>query len=183
MNSMVNAQNPLLSPYTTLHGTVPFDKIKIEHYEPAILEGIKQQNEEIEAIIQNPEKATFSNTIEAYEASGELLDKATTVFSNMLSAETCDELQALAQKLMPMLSEHSNNITLNERLFARIKEVYDQKEKLELNPEQSKLLDNAYNSFVRHGANLSGEAKRGIRPKRETGTQPGTKQTAGQCIQ
>ena len=78
MNSMVNAQNPLLSPYTTLHGTVPFDKIKIEHYEPAILEGIKQQNEEIEAIIQNPEKATFSNTIEAYEASGELLDKATT---------------------------------------------------------------------------------------------------------
>ena len=159
MNSMVNAQNPLLSPYTTLHGTVPFDKIKIEHYEPAILEGIKQQNEEIEAIIQNPEKATFSNTIEAYEASGELLDKATTVFGNMLSAETCDELQALAQKLMPMLSEHSNNITLNERLFARIKEVYDQKEKLELNPEQSKLLDNAYNSFVRHGANLSGEAK------------------------
>lgn len=103
------------------------DRIKTEHYEPAILEGIKQQNAELDAIIQNPEKATFTNTIEAYEQSGRLLDRVTAVFGNMLSAETNDDLQALAQKIMPLLSEHSNNITLNEKLFARVKEVYAQK--------------------------------------------------------
>lgn len=81
------------------------------------------------------------------------------MFGNMLSAETNDDLQALAQKIMPLLSEHSNNITLNEKLFARVKEVYNQKENLQLNPEESKLLENAYNSFVRHGANLEGEAR------------------------
>ena len=113
MNNILSAQNPFFEQYQTPHETVPFDRIQTEHYEPAILEGINQQKAEIEAIIQNPEKATFANTVEAFEQSGKLLDKVTTVFSNMLSAETNDELQALAQKMMPLLSEHSNNITLN----------------------------------------------------------------------
>ncbi len=159
MNNITNAQNPFFGQYQTPHATVPFDRIKTEHYEPAILEGIKQQNAEIHAIILNPEKANFNNTIEAFEESGELLDRVVSVFGNMLSAETNDDLQELAQKIMPLLSEHSNNITLNEKLFARVKEVYDQKETLQLTQEQSQLLENAYNSFVRHGANLEGEAR------------------------
>jgi peptidyl-dipeptidase Dcp len=135
---------------------VPFDKIRTEDYEPAILEGIKRQDAEIDAIIQDPAEATFANTIEAYEASGELLDRVATVFGNMLSAETNDEMQQLAQKIMPMLSEHSNNITLNDRLFARVKAVYDKRETLGLTTEQARLLDDAYEGFVRHGANLEG---------------------------
>ena len=163
MNNILNAQNPFFGQYQTPHGTVPFDRIKTEHYEPAILEGIKQQNAELDAIIQNPEKATFTNTIEAYEQSGRLLDKVTAVFGNMLSAETNDDLQALAQKIMPLLSEHSNNITLNEKLFARVKEVYGQKQSLQLTQEQNRLLDDIYDSYVRHGANLEGEARKQYR--------------------
>lgn len=159
MNDITNALNPFFERYGTPHETVPFNRIKTEHYEPAIREGIRRQNEEIDAIVQNPEKAGFSNTIEAFEESGELLDKVTSVFGNMLSAETNDDLQALAQKIMPLLSEHSNNITLNEKLFARIKEVYARKETLQLTQEQSRLLENTYDSFVRHGANLEGEAR------------------------
>ena len=159
MNDITNALNPFFERYGTPHETVPFNRIKTEHYEPAIREGIRRQNEEIDAIVQNPEKAGFSNTIEAFEESGELLDKVTSVFGNMLSAETNDDLQALAQKIMPLLSEHSNNITLNEKLFARVKEVYARKEMLQLTQEQSRLLENTYDSFVRHGANLEGEAR------------------------
>ncbi|NDV59270.1 M3 family peptidase [Bacteroides sp. 519] len=156
---MTQAQNPFLEKYNTPHGTPPFDKIKIEHYEPAIMEGMKQEMAEIDAIINNREKPTFSNTIVALEKSGELLERVTTVFGNLLSAETNDEMQELAQKLMPLLSEHSNNISLNEKLFERIKTVYNQKASLNLNTEQAKLLDNAYDGFVRSGANLQGEAK------------------------
>lgn len=159
MNDITNALNPFFERYGTPHETVPFNRIKTEHYEPAIREGIRRQNEEIDAIVQNPEKTGFSNTIEAFEESGELLDKVTSVFGNMLSAETNDDLQALAQKIMPLLSEHSNNITLNEKLFARVKEVYARKETLQLTQEQSRLLENTYDSFVRHGANLEGEAR------------------------
>ena len=156
---MLNVQNPFFEKYNTPHSTTPFNLIKTEHYKPAILEGMRRQSAEIDAIVQNTETASFSNTIEAYEQSGELLDRATTVFSNMLSAETSDELQELAQELMPLLSEHSNNITLNEELFARIKEVYDQIDSLHLNQEEKQLLDNIYDSFIRHGANLQGEAR------------------------
>ena len=92
MNNITNAQNPFFGQYQTPHATVPFDRIKTEHYEPAILEGIKQQNAEIDAIILNPEKANFNNTIEAFEESGELLDRVVSVFGNMLSAETNDDL-------------------------------------------------------------------------------------------
>ena len=159
MNNITNAQNPFYGQYHTPHQTVPFDQIKTEHYKPAILEGIRLQNLEIDAIVQSPEKATFTNTIESFEESGELLDKVVAVFGNMLSAETNDDLQELAQEIMPLLSEHSNNITLNEKLFARVKDVYNQKEALQLTQEQKQLLENTYNSFVRHGANLEGEAR------------------------
>ena len=127
MDSIINVGNPFFEEYHTPHGTVPFDRIRTEHYEPAILKGIELQKAEIEAITESEEEPTFANTVEAYERSGSLLDRVTTVFSNMLSAETNDELQALAQKVMPLLSEHSNNITLNEKLFARIKKVYDKR--------------------------------------------------------
>ncbi len=157
--TMIQAQNPFLEKYTTPHGTPPFDKIKIEDFEPAIMEGMNREIAEIDAIINNPDAPTFENTIVALEKSGELLEKVTSVFGNLLSAETSDEMQALAQKLMPLLSEHSNNISLNEKLFERIKTVYNRKNSLNLNPEQAKLLDNAYEGFVRSGANLEGKAK------------------------
>ncbi len=157
--NMIQAQNPFFESYSTPHGTIPFDKIKTEHYEPAIREGISRHNAEIEAIINNPEAPTFANTIVPYEKSGKLLDHTGNVFGNLLSAETNDEMQELAKTIMPLLSEHSNNITLNEKLFARIKAVYDQKDQANLTPEQNKLLEKIYNSFVRRGANLEGEAK------------------------
>lgn len=157
--NMLNAQNPFLEKYKTPHGTVPFNLIKTEHYKPAILEGIRQQNQNIEAIINQTAAPTFSNTIEAYEQSGQLLDNVSTVFSNILGAETNDDLQQLAQEIMPMLSEHYNNLTLNEKLFARVKAVYQEKDKLHLSIEQNKLLDDIYDSFVSHGANLQGADK------------------------
>ena len=157
--NMINAQNPFFEKYNTPHQTVPFDKIKNEHYEPAMLEGIKLHEAEIEAIINNPEATTFANTIVAYEKSGKFLDRVTTVFGNLRSAETNDDLQKIAQKMIPLLSEHSNNISLNEKLFQRVKAVYKQKSKLSLTIEQAKLLDDIYDGFVRRGANLQGEAR------------------------
>lgn len=151
--------NPFFEKYNTPHGTTPFDRIKTEHYEPAIREGIRRQAAEIDAITHNNQAPTFENTILAYEQSGELLSRVITVFGNLRSAETNDELQDIAQKMVPLLSEHSNNISLNEKLFERVKAVYDRKSELSLTGEQEKLLENAYNGFVRHGANLQGEAK------------------------
>ena len=159
MTEKQNGINPFFEKYTTPHATVPFDKIKNEHYEPAILEGIKRQAAEIAAITANQEPASYENTILAYENSGELLDRVLTVFFNLRSAETNDDLQAIAQKMMPALTEHSNSISLNQDLFARVKEVYSQKETLNLNHEQEVLLDKMYDGFVRSGANLEGEAK------------------------
>ncbi|MEL5893648.1 M3 family metallopeptidase [Bacteroides sp. GD17] len=158
MNDIL-AQNPFLEKYSAPHGTTPFDKIKTGDYEPAIREGIRLQNAEIDAIIDNPEAPTFDNTVLAYEKSGELLQRVNTVFGNLLSAETNDDLQELAKEIMPLMSEHENNISLNEKLFARIKTVYEQQDKEELNAEQAKLLEEIYNGFVRNGANLEGEAK------------------------
>ena len=147
-------QNPLLATYHTPYHTAPFHLIKTEHYEPAILKGMEMHNEEIEAIINNPEQPTFHNTIVALERSGATLDRAATIFGNLLSAETSDELQAIAQRVMPQLSEHSNNISLNEKLFARIKAVYDSAENTQLNQEDRVLLDKTYDGFIRNGANL-----------------------------
>lgn len=155
--------NPFFEPFDTPHGTVPFDKIKNEHFEPAILEGIRQHDAEIKAIIDCPDAPTFSNTIIPLENSGKLLDKVNAVFGNLQSAETNDELQQLAQKLSPILSEHSNNIILNENLFKRIKAVYDNQANENLNQEQKELLAKTYDAFSRNGANLQGEAKERFR--------------------
>lgn len=151
--------NPFFSKYNTPHGTVPFDQIKLEHYEPAIVEGMARQKAEIDAIINNPDEPTFANTVEPYELSGEMLERTTTVFGNQLSANTCDELQELANKLMPMLSEHENDISLNEQLYARIKKVYDNRANEQLNAEQQKLLEDIYIGFTHNGANLNDEQK------------------------
>ena len=151
--------NPFFSEYTTPHQTAPFDKIKMEHYEPAFLEGIKQHQAEVDAIINNPEAPTFENTIVALDYAGDMLDRVATVFFNLNSAETSDEMQALAQKLSPMLTEHSNNVSLNEKLFARVKAVYETTDKSTLTTEQQRLLQKSYDSFARNGANLSEEDK------------------------
>ena len=120
---MTENQNPFLTAYNTPHETIPFHLIKTEHLEPAVLVGMEEQNREIEEIINNPETPTFTNTIVALERSGKTLDRITTVFGNLLSAETNDEMQAIAERIMPQLTEHSNNISLNEKLFSRIKSV------------------------------------------------------------
>lgn len=151
---MTNTMNPFLTEYHTPYHTTPFHLIRMEHYEPAMLQGMEEHNKEIEAIIQNPDEPSFSNTIVALEKSGELLNRVSTVFSNLHSAETNDVMDALAEKIMPMLTEHSNNITLNAQLFNRIKAVYDNKDHLSLNGEEYMLLENTYQSFIRSGANL-----------------------------
>ena len=154
---MDNNKNPFYSEYDTPHHTVPFDKIKMEHYEPAIMEGIEQHQAEVEAIINNPEAPTFENTIVALEYAGELLDRVVTVFFTLNSAETSDEMQELAQKLSPVLTEHSNNISLNEKLFERVKAVYETTDMSTLTTEQQRLLQKSYDGYARNGANLSDE--------------------------
>lgn len=160
---MTNHNNPFLAPFSTPHDTAPFHLIRLEHYEPALREGMKQQNEEIAALIDCPEAPSFANTIVALEHSGALLDRVSTVFRNLLSAETNDDLQALAEKMMPVLSEHSNNISLNERLFERVRTVYDQREQLNLSVEEKQLLQKTYDGFVRSGALLDATAKERFR--------------------
>ena len=152
-------QNPFLHSYTTPHHTIPFDKIRLSDYEPAIKQGMEEEDRQIKDITNNPAVPTFANTILALNNSGKLLDKVTTVLFNQMSAETCNELDDIAEKLMPELSEHSNNISLNEALFARIKQVYEQRESLSLSAEELCLLEKTYDRFVRSGANLSQEAK------------------------
>ena len=160
---MTEHTNPFLTAYDTPFETTPFHLIKTEDFEPAIVEGMEVHNREIDAIVNHPDKPTFSNTIVALEKSGALLDRVTNVFGNLLSAETSDELEALAERMMPRLSEHSNNISLNENLFARIKQVYDQTDLETLNQEERMLLQNTYHSFIRNGANLAPEQKERFR--------------------
>ena len=160
---MTEHTNPFLTAYDTPFETTPFHLIRTEDFEPAIVEGMEVHNREIDAIVNHPDKPTFSNTIVALEKSGALLDRVTNVFGNLLSAETSDELEALAERMMPRLSEHSNNISLNENLFARIKQVYDQTDLETLNQEERMLLQNTYHSFIRNGANLAPEQKERFR--------------------
>lgn len=156
---MTETQNPFFENIHTPHDTVPFDRIAVEHYAPAIRRGIECQNEEIDAIVNNPEPADFHNTILALEKSGQLLHRVEVVFDNLLSAETNDAMQELAKELMPLLSEHANNITLNERLFERVKTAYEQRNDEPLTAEQRKLTEDTYEGFVRSGANLQGVDK------------------------
>jgi len=157
--AMVNGANPLLEHYNTPHNTIPFNLIKNEHFMPAFKEAMKVHNEEIAAIINNPKAPDFNNTIVALEEAGRLLSKVSSPFYNLLSSETNDELQKIAEEVSPLLTEHSNAISLNEKLFERVKAVYATKDKLKLTPEQKMLLNNTYDGFVRRGANLSEEKK------------------------
>jgi peptidyl-dipeptidase Dcp len=159
ITTSANAENPFFKPFGTPHETVPFDKIKIEHYKPAFLEGMRLQNEEIQAIIENSEAANFENTIVALERSGEMLNIVSAVFFNLLSAETSDELENLSLEMSPILTEHSNNISLNEKLFERVKTVAKTKYETALPVEKQTLLDKTYQSFVRNGADLNAEDK------------------------
>lgn len=160
---MAQEQNPFFSEYNTPFNVPPFEKIKTEHYLPAFQEGIKQQQKEVEAIVSNPAAPSFENTIEALEKSGALLYKVSSVFYNMMSASISPELQGISREVAPLLAKNDDDINLNENLFKRVKAVFEQKDKLTLTPEQGKLLENAYKSFVRGGANLDEKKKEEFR--------------------
>jgi Zn-dependent oligopeptidase len=153
----------LTQKFQTKYDTAPFSSIKIEGYKPAFIENIQSARSEIDAITHNPEKPTFENTIEALEFSGNALDRLSSIFFNLNSAETSDEMQKIAQEVTPLLTEFGNDITLNEDLFKRIKTVYEQKENLHLSIEQTTLLYKKFKSFSRNGALLSDEKKSKLR--------------------
>lgn len=155
--------NPFLTEFQTPYGVPPFDQIKLEHYEPAFMKGIDEQNANIQAITSNAEAPTFDNVIVAFDNSSPILDRVGGVFYNLTEAETTDELTALSMKLAPVMSEHNDNILLNEALFAKIKAVYQQKDSLQLTTEQRRLLEKTYKSFVRSGANLPADKQARLR--------------------
>ena len=165
MNEDNLRKNPFFEEYRTPHDTVPFDRIRMEDYEEAFMEGIRRDNEQIEKTINNPEKPTFDNTIinneDDKEGYYDLLERVSTVFFNLLSAETNDEMQALAQKMQPILTKHANDVSLNKQLFERVKYVHMHHRKL--TAEEKMLLDNCYDGFVRSGALLDEEGKEKLR--------------------
>lgn len=155
-----------MEPYNTLHNTTPFHKIKFEDYEEAFMEGIRRDNESIDKIVNNPEEPTFYNTISVEDKSKgphyyDLLDRVSTVFSCMMSAETNDRMEELAQKLSPILTQHGNDVIFNKKLFERVKHVYEHHG--ELTPEEQTLLEKEYDAFVRSGALLDDEGKDKLR--------------------
>ena len=152
--------NILTQKFNTKYETAPFQEIKEENYLPAFQELIAQSEKEIDAIANNPAEATFENTIEALAYSGEQLDRVSSIFFNLNSAETNDEIQKIAQEVSPILTEFSSKISQNEKLFQRIKKVFDEKENLDLNEEQKTLLNETYKGFVRNGALLNEEDKK-----------------------
>ena len=157
--------NPFLKPYGTPHDTVPFDRIQLEDFEEAFMEGIRRDNEYLDKTINNPEKPTFDNTIlnpfDENDGYYDLLDRVSTVFFNLLSAETNDEMDALAQKMQPILTKHANDMRLNPQLFERVKKVHLHHRRL--TPEEQRLLDNCYEGFVRSGALLDETGKEKLR--------------------
>ena len=165
MNQEKERKNPFFEPYFTPHDTAPFDRIRLEDFEEAFMEGIRRDNEQIDKIINNPEKPTFDNTIinvdDEKDNYYDLLSRTSTVFFNLLSAETNDDMDTLAQKMSPILTKHANDIRLNERLFERIKYVHRHHRKL--TAEEKMLLDNCYDGFVRSGALLDAEGKERLR--------------------
>ncbi len=161
------APNPFFTEYTTPFGVPPFDKIEVAHYKPAFEKGMEEQKKEIDAIVNNPEEPTFENTIVALDRSGELLTKVMYAFSGQSSVNTTDEIQALEQELYPVLSAHSDDISLNPGLFTRVKFVYDKQASMNLNKEQKKLLEETYKGFVRGGANLDADKQARLRELNE----------------
>ncbi|MCK9411761.1 MAG: M3 family metallopeptidase [Prolixibacteraceae bacterium] len=151
--------NPLLTEWKTVHQTPPFNEVKHEHFVPAIDQLLAEAKTEVDGVINNSEAPTFNNTIRALEVSGKKLSRATTILFNLNSAETDDTIQSIAREVSPKLSAYRNYVSLDEKLFQRVKAVYSQKGQLKLNPEDLKLLDDSYKGFVRSGANLEGAAK------------------------
>ena len=165
MNQESQRKNPFFEPYNTPHNTAPFDRIRLEDFEEAFMEGIRRDDEQIEKIINNPDKPTFDNTIinvdDDKDDYYDLLSRTSSVFFNLLSAETNDDMDALAQKMSPILTKHANDIRLNERLFERIRYVHRHHRRL--TPEEKMLLDTCYDGFVRSGALLDAEGKARLR--------------------
>ena len=157
------SENPFLQPFTTKYGVPPFDEIKLEFYEPAVRELMGRQDQEIKSIVDNPDTATFENTVVALSYSGKDLDRVSAVFFNLIEAIASPEMQALAEKLSPLFSEHEDNILLNDKLFVRVKRVYEQREALGLRGEDRRLVEETYKRFVRAGANLNDEDKGRLR--------------------
>ena len=155
--------NPLLEKFNTPYQTPPFSKIKNEHFKPAFETAIELAKKEINAIVNNTETATFKNTVEALDFSGELLGRISSIFFNLNHAETSEDIQKIAKEVSPLLSEFGNDVGLNKDLFKRIKSVYESKSSLELTPEQTTLLEKNYKSFVRNGANLNDSDKTTLR--------------------
>lgn len=160
-------ENPFFSEWNTPYEIPDFQRIKTEHYMPAFREGMKQQKEWIDNIANNSEEPTFGNTIVPYEYSGQLLQEVSAVFFNLSECENSPEMEAIAEEVTPLLSAHEDDIALNQKLFARIKAVYDQREGLDLNPEQRRLLEETYKGFVRGGANVPEEQQARFRELNE----------------
>ena len=158
-----NEGNPFLTEYSTPFGVPPFDQIKVAHYKEAFLKGMAEQKQEIDAIVNQRSMPDFDNTIAAFDQSGRLLKNVSTVFYGLNSCDTNDEMQALSKELSPLLSAHSDDISLNPRLFARVKEVYDRQADFHLDKEQTKLLEEVYKGFVRGGANLDAASQAKLR--------------------
>lgn len=150
-------ENPLLTESKLPFGAPQFDKIRNEHYKPAFEQGIAEAKAEIDAIANNPEAPSFENTIEAMEYSGETLDRVSSIFYNLMEADVNEQMQQIAEEVAPMLNDYSMYVSLNEKLFERVKAVYEQRDSLALEKDQLKLLENTYRSFTRNGANLQGE--------------------------
>ncbi len=155
--------NPLSGEFKTPHQTAPFPEIKNDHFLPAFRQAIKQGEKEIKTIVENKTEPTFENTVETLDRTGKLLARTAGIFFNLVSAETSDELQQIAQEVSPLLTKYQNDITLNPVLFERVRSVYNRKDNLNLNPEQQTLLENTYLNFVRQGANLSDTDKEKFR--------------------
>ena len=162
-SAMAKGGNPFLGKYTTPYGIPPFEQIKVEHYKPAFVKGMEEHKKEIDAIVNNKKTATFENTIAALDRCGELLNKVASVFYGQNSACTSDEMQAVSREISPLLSQHSDDITMNAALFKRVKYVYDHQSEEKLDKEQKKLLEETYKSFVRSGANLSADKQEQLR--------------------
>ena len=157
--SSCKMENPLLTESPLEYGAPQFDKIQNKHYLPAFKQAIKEAKAEVDAIVANPDEPTFANTIEAMEFAGETLERVASIFYNLMEANTNDEMQAIAEKVSPMMTEFTMYVSLNEKLFDRVKAVYEARESLDLEPDQMRLLEKKYKDFVRGGANLSPEDK------------------------
>ena len=160
LKSVYGMENPLLTESACRWGAPRFDLIKTEHYLPAFEAGIAEARAEIDAIVSDPDVPDFENTIEALEYSGRTLDRVSSVFFNLLEAESDEEMQSIAEKVSPMLTEYSMYVSLNGDLFKRVRSVYERKDGLVLDKDREKLLENTYISFVRNGAALSDEDKK-----------------------